>query len=459
MLEPTERPKSAERGTMEQQKHEKIFQSESKTELRERISRYFDEHRDAIIRDIAALIDFPTIEENHKDVLMSLKWMLDLGRAAGLRADVTSGGVAGHIEIGEGDECVGILAHVDVVGVGDPQKWGRHDPFKLAYENGLIFGRGVVDDKGPAVISLYSLKFLKESGFPLKKRIRLIIGTSEESGWTDMAEYRKEFGSPDYGYSPDGDFPISNVEKGYCDAKLYFTGDFVKGIERLSAGDSPNTVPSHAAIKRYGGGERLYFGKAVHSSTPWLGDNAIIKLAMDNLDLPFCRFIKEYFLEQYHGTRLGIDDGSDSYDGVFVSKTTATPTVLRLTDSVVMLNINIRTHVGSGRGEIERALAAHAESCGYSFKLDHCSDPLMVSPDLPFMRDMQRLYEEYGFRGGFQVAEGASYAGTMNNCVCWGPIFPGEYSCAHEEDEQIIVDSLLKAAKLYTEFLCVTAGA
>jgi hypothetical protein len=98
-------------------------------------------------------------------------------------------------------------------------------------------------------MSLYCLKALLDLKIPLKQRIRLIIGTCEESQWTDIQHYKEQFGQPDYGYSPDGEFPVFNIEKGYCDANLFFPSE---GIELLEAGDSPNTVPSKAVIKVYG---------------------------------------------------------------------------------------------------------------------------------------------------------------------------------------------------------------
>jgi hypothetical protein len=53
------------------------------------------------------------------------------------------------------------ICHVDVVPVGNG--WTA-DPFKMRIQDGWLLGRGVSDDKGPMIVTLYALKFLKEQG-------------------------------------------------------------------------------------------------------------------------------------------------------------------------------------------------------------------------------------------------------------------------------------------------------
>ena len=65
------------------------------------------------------------------------------------------------------------------------------DPFEGVIADGRITGRGVLDDKGPVIAALYAMKALKDSGAELKRRIRLIVGTDEETGSTDMERYKK----------------------------------------------------------------------------------------------------------------------------------------------------------------------------------------------------------------------------------------------------------------------------
>lgn len=120
-------------------------------------------------------------------------------------------GYACDMEIGEGEDVIGILAHLDVVPAGDG--W-QVDPFGATVKDGKMYGRGTSDDKGPAVAALYAMKAVKDAGIALNKRVRLILGCDEESGMDDIAYYDEKVGLPALGFSPDAEFPVINTEKG-----------------------------------------------------------------------------------------------------------------------------------------------------------------------------------------------------------------------------------------------------
>ena len=127
------------------------------------------------------------------------------------------GNLAGHVEFGQGDESVGILCHVDVVPEGDG--WSS-DPFAAEIRDGKIFARGAIDDKGPTIAAFYAMKIVKDLGLPLNKRVRMIIGTDEESEWRCVDHYFKHEEMPTIGFAPDADFPIIFAEKGIADFDL-----------------------------------------------------------------------------------------------------------------------------------------------------------------------------------------------------------------------------------------------
>ena len=120
--------------------------------------------------------------------------------------------VAGHIEYGSGEGIIGILCHVDVV---PAQGNWTFPPFSGTVSGGRIYSRGASDDKGPTIAALYALKALKDMGFQPKKRIRLIIGTDEESHWRGIKKYFQECEMPDLGFSPDAAFPVIYGRKGH----------------------------------------------------------------------------------------------------------------------------------------------------------------------------------------------------------------------------------------------------
>lgn len=428
-----------------------------KSITRESLHKQIASHREDIIRDTKALVAIPSRTGNKEKTDEALRFVIEKAKAMGMRTGYTKGMDAGYAEIGAGEQTVGVLVHVDVVDIGDPEGW-PHDPFDLVMtDDGFLHGRGIVDDKGPVIMSLYAFKSIMELKIPLKHRLRLIVGTCEEDIWTDMANYFAEYGMPDFGFSPDGDFPIFNIEKGYCDIHVMFREKGRLGeIKEARAGESPNSIPSKAYLKLNGGEQQVFTGIAVHSSEPQNGDNAILKLAKAaaNEGLLFGKFITKMFPDEF-ASGLVLDDGSNTYDGVYVGRTISSPTVLRRKDDGIFLNVNIRSRYGVDKKWLDDAFARHAKEYDYTYSFYEFTAPMMVDPRLPFMQEMMEVYRSYGYPGEFLVAGGASYAATMKNCVSFGPIFPGELSCAHMEDERLLVESMMKATDIYAEYLVV----
>ncbi len=425
-----------------------------------KMDEYIEKNKSSIKEDIKTLIAFRSLTESPEETAKALDFVLKRASEMGMQIGKTSDNKAGFAQIGEGEQTIGVLVHVDVVGIGDPMKW-TYSPFRMTEAQGYLYGRGIVDDKGPVIMSLYAMKALLDLKAPLHKKIRLIVGTSEESEWSDMDSYKKEFGEPDFGFSPDGEFPIYNIEKGYCDVLLHFKEKALSMFEEISAGDSPNTIPSKAVLKKIGEEPRVFQGTSVHSSVPDQGDNAILKLAAaaEAEGLLFGKFISEFFTNSNHGKPLGIDDGSDLYKGISVGATVASPTVLRLgEDKDLTVNVNVRTKVGTSREDVEASFRKLAPLYGFSFTIRDVTSACMVDPDSEFLKDMHNVYESCGLKGDYKVADGASYAGSMENCVCWGPVFPGEESSAHMENERMQVESMLRATKLYGEYLALAAS-
>ncbi len=216
--------------------------------MRNKIDSYIKAKRSEMIEDILELIRIKSINGCAAENTEALNLFLQKAEAMGFKTMKTSTGDVGIVELGSGDQTLGILVHMDVVGIGDTDKW-TYPPFEGRVAKGFLWGRGVVDDKGPAVMCLYALKAIKELEIPLNKRVWLIVGTSEEAEWTDIASFKKEFPVPDFGFSPDGDFPIYNSEKGYCDVQMRFMEPCIDILEKLDSGDSPNTIPSRAEVK------------------------------------------------------------------------------------------------------------------------------------------------------------------------------------------------------------------
>ena len=294
---------------------------------------YIESSKDEMMGHILKIVSIPSFTGNIVENKKCLQYVLDLAEKFGFKTMTTSDMSVGIVEMGEGQECLGILVHVDIVGIGDPEKW-TNGPFEGVCRDGFIWGRGTSDDKGAVIMSLYAMKAVLDSGVKFNRKVWLIIGTSEEGEWTDMETFKKEFTVPDFGFSPDGEFPVFNVEKGYADVILSFEEPMLSSILELKGGDSPNTVPSKAYIRLNDGREITVHGISTHSSTPEEGNNPIIELCGKLRDreesFRFARFVSRHLTNDGKPNDLNIDDGLDNYQGEHVGITTAAPTVLKL---------------------------------------------------------------------------------------------------------------------------------
>ena len=121
-------------------------------------------------------------------------------------------------DMNRGERCLDILAHMDVVAPGDG--WTKTAPFEPIVEDGMIIGRGSSDDKGPAVAALYAMRAVKELGLPVTKNCRLVLGSDEECGSSDIPYYYAVEPEAPMTFSPDAEFPLINVEKGQFRGEL-----------------------------------------------------------------------------------------------------------------------------------------------------------------------------------------------------------------------------------------------
>jgi succinyl-diaminopimelate desuccinylase len=158
---------------------------------------------------------------------------------------------------GEGPERIGLFSHLDVVPVGDG--WDS-PPFEPVEREGYLIGRGVQDNKGPAVACLYTLKFFKDQGLTLRRGLEVFLGANEEAGMADVAHYVRTREPPTLSLVADCGFPVCYGEKGIL------TADFVCPLPRgrllgMYAGTASNIVPDYAEAvldaSPEGGGERL----------------------------------------------------------------------------------------------------------------------------------------------------------------------------------------------------------
>lgn len=153
---------------------------------------YIENNKDEMLKDLADFVAIPSISSDKEKVRKALEFALKLGADMGFRVENCLNGQVGVIEIGQGEETLGILSHVDVVPAGDLEEW-ETDPFEAVIKDGRVYGRGNIDDKGMIISSLYAMKAVSEYGIPLKKKVQLILGTQEEVDHEKYPEVEQKF--------------------------------------------------------------------------------------------------------------------------------------------------------------------------------------------------------------------------------------------------------------------------
>ena len=215
-----------------------------------------DELRDELLNDLSGLIKIRSVKDQPSEgapfgrgVDEAFRYMLDLGKREGFEC-VDIDGYGGHMDYGasESDGVMGVLCHLDVVPEGSG--WER-DPFSGDVADGVMYGRGTLDDKGPTMSAFYAMKALKDCGYEPRKKIRMIIGLDEETGSSGMEKYKEKVKMPDFAIVPDSDFPLVHGEKGIMifDMVKRLSRSDKKGIslKKLTGGTAANMVPDSAA--------------------------------------------------------------------------------------------------------------------------------------------------------------------------------------------------------------------
>lgn len=372
-----------------------------------------------------------------------------------------------------GEAELGILAHLDVVPV-EPQDWDT-DPFEMVEKDGVLYGRGVIDDKGPAVAALYSLLCVKELGLPLNKGVRLIFGTDEENGSSDLEIYRKHEKFPPKVFTPDGSFPIINIEKGML--RSHFEGVVNSDVlVSFKGGKIPNAVPDRAEVvlrgisaeqvnevvsanktdavfavsEKNGDVKIVCKGCPAHASTPDSGANAVtalISLVNKLCEVTVFKELEKLFpFGEVNGNSLGIKCSDES------GALTCVLSIMSVADGKISGTVDVRFPTCRKLAEIKDAENSAFNSIG--LQLGDCMgvEPHIVPENDEFVQCLLRVYERVEGEKGYCLAiGGGTYVHEIEGGVAFGAERGTTDYHMHGDNEFITVDELLKDAVLFAE--------
>lgn len=377
----------------------------------------------------------------------ALDYMLNLCDSFGFRTKKCSN-LTGYAEIGEGTEIIGILVHLDVV----PEGSGWDYPaFGCTVVDGKIYGRGVSDDKGPAMMCVFAMKELLESGRKLNRRIRIIFGLTEERGvWKDMNYYKETEELPTFGFTPDATFPAVYGEKGILVLKLKMP--LIKsGVDSVSGGNAHNMVPDFASAI-IGGKEYTAVGKSAHGSLPEKGINAILKLMTEiNATAPgkLSKFMTEKFGDTCDGSLIGcaLSDKESGNLSLNVG-------VIEVEADNIAITIDIRYPVTYKGEDIAAIIERESAPYGVLVEIDEHKPPVYMDKNGPLITALMEVYREVtGDDREAYVMGGGTYARAMNNIVAFGPLFPNSPETEHQKNEYMLESEMNLARLIYKKAL------
>lgn len=379
-------------------------------------------------------------------------------------------GYAVSAQIGSGEDYIGVLGHLDVVSSQDPTLWNT-PPFEMVNKEGILYGRGVNDDKGPLLAALYATWLLQKQQLPLRYPIRIIAGGAEETTWECMKHYFKGHKQPICGFSPDGNFPIVNGEKGILQVAFQFPiikGIYVESAQRLNfvcdhlllqlPDDEASLYANADHVQRNEGMVyATYRGKRTLSRNPQRGENALFSFVRDvqeRCDLPTSfqnciALLKEQFCDDFYGKKSGI-----YCEDAAMGTTSVCPMSLTCNEEKLELCVDIRYVKSTSEDKIIQKLTQMCDHYHATMEILTSKPLLYVDENSELIQALKTAYHRVMHEDAEVLTKGgASYARVLTNGVAFGATFPNEDPKPHMPNECMPIESLLKACEIYYEAL------
>ncbi len=438
------------------------------------VKSFVSENWENVIRDIGRLVAIDSVRGQAQPGMpfgpgpaKALALGLEIAGELGLDT-VNCENMIGYAQVGQGEDCLATITHLDVV----PSAGWKEDPFTLRRKEGYIIGRGVLDDKGPSVLCLYALKYLKDRGVELRYPVRALLGADEESKMQDLEYYLDNYPAPLFCFSPDANFPLCNGEKGIFHARVISTLPLDK-VADIRGGVAPNVIPGSAeAWLRHEGeleptetvsvqkeGELWHLtakGVGGHACHPEEANNAIALLVDYILDKDLLRGEeKDFFLglQRLHCDYYGKGIGAQAKDDMF-EPLTIIGGEIGIEDGHIFQSVDSRYPTTSSGDKLKALLEQNWGALARVVKTGD-SVPFYMSLDNPAIQVCIQAYNAVtGENAKPYTIGGGTYARHFPNAVSFGPEHPERPAPAfagpiHGVDEAACEDWMKEALEIY----------
>lgn len=434
-----------------------------------KIKEYIEKNFDEIEKNIFEVVKIPSIKGEIKnkapfgiEVKKALIKTLEIAEKLGFKT-VNLDNYIGYAQMGEGEEYIAILGHLDVVDIGDIDNWSITAPFSPIKKDGKLYGRGILDNKAPIISSLYSVKYLFDTIPNFNKKIRVIFGTNEESGDEDIKYYLSKEKPPKFAFTPDGRFPVIFSERGI------FQLSFSKNLESqniltISGGNSLNTIPDTTMVNlknnidfditdtkiKYSDNKISIIGRRGHTIKKELAINSNEKTItfLENSPLKEDKIAKELtiFNKEFNSIFAKYEKNMKNFQ---LGKAIFSKNTLKYDGK----NLEITTDIRYPQNfEIENFFREIKDTLRFwEIKILKNSPPLYFPKNSILVETLSKVYNKITKREEEPCfISGGTYARLMPNTVAFGPNFKEFNGNPHSYDENIDISMLKLGIEIYS---------
>lgn len=459
--------------------------------IMDKYKKFASDRKDDIISLLSKLVAIPSVMGDAKPgypfgeaPAKALETMLDEAKTLGFEVNNVDNcyGTADYLPNGVSTPELAILCHLDVVPEG---KGWTYEPFACTEKDGILYGRGVTDDKGPAVSALYALYGVKQLGTKLSKGVRLIFGTNEENGSADIEHYLKKDKMPPMVFTPDASYPLINCEKGM--ARIKYSADMDNAdIISICGGQVINAVPAECyavlsckhenSIRSYVSKSKnscaydiepcdknikvICKGESAHASTPEKGRNAItamlemlVSLELgDNTKKLLSDILRLYPYGETDGNSLGISCNDES------GALTCVLSLINAENGMLTFSTDTRFPISMTAIQLKEKATSALSGTDIIISDFMGTNAHYASPDSFLVKTLLSVYEEQtGKKGECIAIGGGTYVHEIKGGVAFGVEHPDTDYRIHGADEFVPINELIDNTAMFAnaiEKLC-----